>query len=100
MRKFFIAFCLFAVPLFSTAQSELPEILHDVEVLDMGYCWTVLFNDEDFYEELYKHPVEYSVYNNDNGTQTDVREFDGLLVLTYHHASTSEWNITYVTKLY
>ena len=99
MRKFFNALCLFAVPLFSTAQSELPEILHDVEVLDMGYCWTLLFNDEDFYEELYKYPVESTIYN-DNGTQTDVREFDGLLVTTYHHPSTSEMRITYVTKLY
>ena len=99
MKKFFIALCVFAAPLFSSAQSELPEILQDVEVLDMGYCWAVLFNDEGFYEEVYKHPVESTIYN-DNGTQTDVREFDGLLVTTYHHASTSEWNITYVTKLY
>lgn len=99
MRKFFIALCLFVAPLFLSAQSELPEILQDVEVLDMGYCWAVLFQDEDFYEEVYNHPVEYTIYN-DNGTQTDVREFDGLLVTTYHHASTSEWNITYVTKLY
>lgn len=99
MRKFFIVLCLFTAPLFSYAQSQLPEILQDVEVLDMGYCWAVLFQDEDFYEEVYKHPVEYSIYN-DNGTQTDVRKFDGLLVTTYHHASTSEWNITYVTKLY
>ena len=99
MRKFFIAFCLFAAPLFLSAQSKLPEILQDVEVLDMGYCWVVLFQDEDFYKEVYKHPVEYTLYN-DDGTQTDVREFDGLLVTTYHHASTLEWNITYVTKLY
>lgn len=99
MRKFFIALCLFAAPLFLSAQSELPEILQDVEVLDMGYCWAVLFQDEDFYEEVYKHPVEYTLYN-DNGTQMDVREFDGLLVTTYHYTSTSEWNITYVTKLY
>jgi len=99
MRKFFIALCLFAAPLFSYAQSQLPEILQDVEVLDMGYCWTVLFQDEDFYEELYKHPVDSTIYN-DNGTQMDVREFDGLLVSTYHYSSSSEWNITYVTKLY
>lgn len=98
MRKFFIVLCLFAAPLFSYAQSQLPEILQDVEVLDMGHSWAVLFQDEDFYEELYKHPVEYSVYNNDKGTQTDVREFDGLLVLTYHYSSSTEWNITYVAK--
>ena len=97
MRKFFIALCLFAVPLFSTAQSQLPEILENVEVLDIGHSWVVLFNDEDFYEELYKHPVESTIYN-DNGTQTDVREFDGLLVATYHYSSNSEWNITYVAK--
>ena len=99
MKKFFIELCVFAAPLFSAAQSELPEILQDVEVLDMGYCWAVLFQDEDFYEEVYKHPVEWTIYN-DDGTQTDVREFDGLLVTTYHHESTLEWNITYVTKLY
>ena len=99
MKKFFIALCVFAAPLFSAAQSELPEILQDVEVLDMGYCWAVLFQDEDFYEEVYKHPVEWTIYNDDS-TQTDVREFDGLLVTTYHHESTLEWNITYVTKLY
>lgn len=99
MKKFFIALCLFAAPLFSNAQSELPEILQGVEVLDMGYCWTVLENDEDFYKELYKNPVESTIYN-DNGTQTDVREFDGLLVTTYYHPSSLEVRITTITKMY
>lgn len=99
MKKFFIALCLFAAPLFSNAQPELPEILQGVEFLDMGYCWTVLENDEDFYKELYKNPVESTIYN-DNGTQTDVREFDGLLVTTYYHPSTLEVRITTITKMY
>ena len=99
MKKFFIALCLFAAPLFSNAQSELPEILEGVEVLDMGYCWTVLENDEDFYKELYKNPVESTIYN-DNGTQTDVREFDGLLVTTYYHPSSLEVRITTITYSY
>ena len=99
MKKFFIALCLFAAPLFSNAQSELPEILEGVEVLDMGYCWTVLENDEDFYKELYKNPVESTIYN-DNGTQTDVREFDGLLVTTYYHPSSLEVRITIITYSY
>ncbi len=98
MKNLFIALCLFAAPLFSNAQSELPEILQDVEVLDMGYCWAVLENDEDFYEELYKNPVESTIYN-DNGTQTDVREFSGLLVTTYYHPSTLEVRVTMVTKM-
>ena len=99
MKKLFIALCLFVAPLFSNAQPELPEILQGVEFLDMGYCWTVLENDEDFYKELYKNPVESTIYN-DNGTQTDVREFDGLLVTTYYHPSTLEVRITTITKLY
>ena len=65
----------------------------------MGYCWTVLENDEDFYKELYKNPVESTIYN-DNGTQTDVREFDGLLVTTYYHPSSLEVRITTITKMY
>ena len=99
MKKLFIALCLFAAPLFSNAQSELPEILQGVEVLDMGYCWAVLENDEGFYKELYKNPVESTIYN-DNGTQTDVREFDGLLVTTYYHPSSLEVRITTVTTLF
>ena len=99
MKKLCIALCLFAAPLFSNAQPELPEILEDVEFLDMGYCWAVLENDEGFYEELYKNPVESTIYN-DNGTQTDVREFDGLLVTTYYHPSSVEVRITTVTTLF
>ena len=99
MKKLFIALCLFAAPLLSNAQPELPEILQGVEVLDMGYCWAVLLNDEDFYEELYKNPVEWTIHN-DNGTQTDVREFDGMLVTTYDHPSGLEVRITTVSALF
>ena len=99
MKKLIFALSLFAAPLFSNAQPELPKILQGVEVLDMGYCWAVLLNDEDFYKELYKNPVEWTIYN-DNGTQTDVREFDGLLVTTYYHPSTLEVRITTVTTLF
>ena len=67
MKKLIFALSLFAAPLFSNAQLELPEILQGVEVLNMGYCWTVLENDEDFYKELYKNPVEWTICN-DNGT--------------------------------
>ena len=53
MKKFFIALCVFSAPLFSAAQSELPEILQDVEVLDLGFT-AVLFDEERFYEQLYE----------------------------------------------
>lgn len=99
MKKFFIALCVFAAPLFSAAQSELPEILQDVEVLDLGFTYAVLSDDEYFYEQLYEIPVESTIYK-DDGTQTDVREFDGLLVITNYHPLSSDVRITMVTELY
>ena len=101
MRKFFIALCLFATPLFSNAQSENPDKPSAIlEYLD-NYNYVVLLdNNKDFYEELYTHPVDETIYYEEEGTQLDIRKFDGLYITTFYHPSTSEMRITYVTKLY
>ena len=82
----------------SILNHELPEILGGVGVLDMGYCWTVLENDEDYHKGLAKNPVEIQP----STTTMELRQmskFDGLLVTAYH-LSSLEVRITTITYSY
>lgn len=101
MKKFFIALCLFATPLFSNAQSENPDKPSAILEYLENYNYAVLLeNDKDFYEELYKHPVDETIYYEEEGTQMDIRKFDGLYITTFYHPASSDIRITHVNRMY